>query len=508
VRSDTATLPYPTQQVIATPNFNRKRGDWGLKRPLPLKSTVNSSGVQINELDTHDQITDFAPASNYEKALAKLQELNLNITRPGVKKETRRFESPRPSAFEPGFDHTSQVADKSKTQDEDLSGYGLSKRWTRRGPNLKDMCDSEFQEYLENKVRQRGDEFMAILRKTAAREFVVKMSHKSQHDMLEVDKLFYLWLSNLSDQGLQAFVQYRTTDSSSSSLDLSAEKFPTFKSYLDDYINTTGRIPAVHQSQRTESQGEVQEGTQDEAITHGSQLEHKVAEKWDKYWQFFLANFRNNSGTDSTTRKAIVEFLDLPSSAMATEMSMNSQPQTDFTTHPSAGLSYHRTHAVLDNHPIYGPLKASIPRQGRVLLGRGSPVGGSYRNNQKSGENRVGLAGVAVGVADFGASTIQNPITGNAAKGGEKRWLVVSQAEIEPKGRLCVTVRRANDAAIAVATDEMFEVMRREQRKQILNIPTIERAKPFDSWPGGNKPIGSLIEEDTEWTDKDDAFKH
>src|ERR1700761_5981563 len=426
VRSETATLPYPTQQVIATSNFHRKRGDWGLKRPLPLRSTEHASGVQLNELDTHDQITDFAPASDYEKALAKLQELNINITRPGVKKNIGRFDSARPSAFEPSFDHTSKAIDNATLRDIESNGYIPPKRWTRRGPNMKDMSDAEFQEYLAKEVREKGDKFMTILKKTAAREFVVKMSRKAQHEMLEVDKLYYLWLSSLSDDGLKNFINSHARGSTPNSitnqklndtkefkhLDLSGEQFPSFKSYLDDYISRTGRLPTVHQLQSTESQepSKVDE-TPDQLLVHGSQLERELAGNWETYWQFFLANFCNNSGTDATTRKAIVEFLDLPASAIATDLSINDPFEGDFTTHPSAGLSYHRTHAVLENHPIYGPLKASTPHQGRVLLGRGSPVGASYRSNQRSMENRVGLAGVAVGVADFGASTIHNPIT-------------------------------------------------------------------------------------------------
>src|SRR5947207_4919817 len=72
--SDTATLPYPIRAAIETPRSSLARGDWGLKRPLPSKSTTTSSSspvVRVNYLDTFEHITDFESAADHTVTLEK-----------------------------------------------------------------------------------------------------------------------------------------------------------------------------------------------------------------------------------------------------------------------------------------------------------------------------------------------------------------------------------------------------------------------------------------------------
>src|SRR5690348_438613 len=72
--SETATLPYPIRAAIETPSSSLANGDWGLKRPLPSKSTTGSSStpvVRVNKLDTFEHITDFESAADHTVTLKK-----------------------------------------------------------------------------------------------------------------------------------------------------------------------------------------------------------------------------------------------------------------------------------------------------------------------------------------------------------------------------------------------------------------------------------------------------
>lgn len=105
--SDTASLPYPTQQAIATTPAALGRGDWGLKRPLPLKSTTKTSTpiYRINALDTREHITDFESASDLSLTLEKIQALHMPITTQAPRTKISRSE-PTHSVFDSSADNT------------------------------------------------------------------------------------------------------------------------------------------------------------------------------------------------------------------------------------------------------------------------------------------------------------------------------------------------------------------------------------------------------------------
>ncbi len=65
--SETATTPYPTLQAITTPRSSLSRGDFGLKRALPAKTTRHTSTphVRIRAQDTYEHVTEFASAADH-----------------------------------------------------------------------------------------------------------------------------------------------------------------------------------------------------------------------------------------------------------------------------------------------------------------------------------------------------------------------------------------------------------------------------------------------------------
>ncbi|KAI2628352.1 hypothetical protein GGS21DRAFT_527554 [Xylaria nigripes] len=167
--SATATTPYPTRMTITTPSTSRVRGDWGLKRPLPLKTTIKQTYplVRIRQMDSLEHITDFQSASDHTMTLKKFQELNLPLlVPPWAKEDTRSIvESPK-SVFEREGDVTAIEPEQAEALE--------SKRWNFKGPWLAGMTDGEFNKWLAKRVRPRRAEFRAFLKDIFAKELTKK----------------------------------------------------------------------------------------------------------------------------------------------------------------------------------------------------------------------------------------------------------------------------------------------------------------------------------------------
>ncbi|KAI4186034.1 MAG: hypothetical protein L6R41_003735 [Letrouitia leprolyta] len=176
--SDTATLPYPSHASIETTQSSLTRGDWGLKRPLPLKSTTNTSTptIRIDDVDSIDHITDFESASDHVLTLRKWQEIGLPISMPVKQKgpfatndnlNTRR--TPPTSVFEGVFDNTEVRGSVSNAQ-----------RWKFKGPWLAGKSEGEFSEYLEKTVKRRKLEFRSFVRGRLEKERALDQRRKAQ----------------------------------------------------------------------------------------------------------------------------------------------------------------------------------------------------------------------------------------------------------------------------------------------------------------------------------------
>ncbi|KAI4148047.1 MAG: hypothetical protein L6R39_002906 [Caloplaca ligustica] len=169
--SDTSTLPHPTRAAIETTQSSLSRGDWGLKRPLPLKSTTNTSSptIRIEDVESIDHITDFESAADHTLTLQKWQEIGMSISMPVKQKgpfigegnlNTRR--TPATSVFEKLYDNTETQNDRSSAQ-----------RWKFKGPWLAGKTEGEFDQYLEKNVKRRKLQFRDFVRDrlTKARSF-------------------------------------------------------------------------------------------------------------------------------------------------------------------------------------------------------------------------------------------------------------------------------------------------------------------------------------------------
>ena len=159
-RSNTTTDPYPRHQVITTTDSSRERGDWGLKRPLPLKQTTKATYalIRVKQIDSIEHITDYSSASDHALTLSKFQELNLPVTLP-VTRDSTRMNLPLKSVFE---------EDRDFTAVDPANLAAIDNRWKFSGPWLAGMTKGGFLKWVEKSVRPKRPAFRAFLKKQIA----------------------------------------------------------------------------------------------------------------------------------------------------------------------------------------------------------------------------------------------------------------------------------------------------------------------------------------------------
>ncbi|KAI9671073.1 MAG: hypothetical protein M1831_005158 [Alyxoria varia] len=399
--SNTATPPYPTQQAIATPPSSQARGDWGLKRPLPLRSTTRSStpAFRVNAVDTREHITDFDSSGDMVLTLQKYQELGLPLS--SLRKSNQQKENAK-SIFEEDVDHTDpDFARTSRT------GQG-PKRWKYQGPWLPGMSQLDFAEYVRNALQGRKEEFLAFARERKAQ--------RVQSERVRTK----------TEQGKR------------------------------DEISTSPRNP---------------QNLTDEAFEEQLRL------------------LRNGFEMESELAQLLAEFLDLPSESSISHNKFTTKgTKAPHATHPSAGLSYLRSDAVLPNHPLLGPLADPPSAQARVLADQKN-VSGIFR------KERIGVAGavtadVASAIVDdrgnklvtrdnnrydrllekdsptsaaFAATDGTKPESeqqqsrrdvggttiGITVPGGTRKWVDVTRAYVDERGRLKLDAKNSTGRNVA-----------------------------------------------------------
>ncbi|PTB64669.1 hypothetical protein BBK36DRAFT_1135882 [Trichoderma citrinoviride] len=163
-KSATMTRPYPQHQSLTSPLASREKGDWGLKRPFPLKSTMATSTpyIRVKQVDTVENVTNFASAADHSLSLEKFQELRVAMSVPFNTDKKSHASSTRSelwhkSVFEEDMDFT-----------DFKGGRGDDRRWKFQGPWLARMTEGEFVEYLNKKVRPKRAHFRALLKEKLA----------------------------------------------------------------------------------------------------------------------------------------------------------------------------------------------------------------------------------------------------------------------------------------------------------------------------------------------------
>ncbi|EGX89086.1 hypothetical protein CCM_07338 [Cordyceps militaris CM01] len=177
--SKSMTKARPQMQSVTAPLSSRQNGDWGFKRPFPLKTTLNTSTplIRLKNIDAMENVTDFASAADHTLSLEKFQELRVPMAIPRKRAEagsTTLRETPgHKSVFEERFDAT----------DGDRAGH---LRWKYEGPWLARMTEGEFGRYLDRQVRPQRAQFRALLRKGLAEDITARQNSYAMEKGIDV----------------------------------------------------------------------------------------------------------------------------------------------------------------------------------------------------------------------------------------------------------------------------------------------------------------------------------
>ncbi|KAK3114211.1 hypothetical protein LTR53_007711 [Teratosphaeriaceae sp. CCFEE 6253] len=197
-------------------------------------------------------------------------------------------------------------------------------------------------------------------------------------------------------------------------------------------------------------------------------------------------------GLSSALTSHIVAFLDLPGVSNSAETSDapygvqtemmrrmlhniddDAEPDSPPSTHPSAGLSYLRTNAVMSNHPLHGPQAHRDSVLARVVRPRTALNGGNeylaklgvagivtadsvsmaYNPGQTGKYNNA----AASEVGGFDPDRMAHSMDENLV-GGNKMYVQPHRAWIDEKGRIRLETSRGDKEAVAVKTDDVQKI--------------------------------------------------
>ncbi|KAF2029713.1 hypothetical protein EK21DRAFT_67022 [Setomelanomma holmii] len=432
--SDTATLPYPTHQAIATTKSSLARGDWGLKRPLPARSRllqVSDPVLRVKQLDTIEHVTDFDSASDHVRTRQKWEELGVPMMKGLTQMRDTDLTGTAPAgAFEVRDDTTSYdtpigldeaglylkaLKDNKKNNSPAAKQFRPfspppvdaavhnSRRWKHDGPWLPGMNAEDFTAYLGKQISRRREEF-----------------HSCLHE------------------------------------------------FVKNEIHTTRQLAASKSGEVAPLEAEEAEKWHEQKSREWGQISKQDIQAGIEALRKETAN--NPLGSKLVT-KLIMPFLRLPTikfkyTAYAEDASNRDIDQYQFdqesaplSTHPSAGLGYLRTKAYIANHPILGPQSAPSPVPARVVQPRTTSrgkevyarlgVGGfvandQFRSTDTTSTNRHNISN-ARDVETIDIDTV----------GGKKVLVQPMFGSVTNDGRIHIKLKRSTGAEIQVARGEL-----------------------------------------------------
>jgi hypothetical protein len=203
VASPTMTKAYPQHQAVATLQSARAAGDWGFKRPLPLKTTMSGryNAIRVKKVDAIEHITDFGSATDHTWSLKKFQELNLPMTIPVAKQQQAAYSKvPYKSVFEEDADFTAM-------DDAQARSVAKDKRWRFSGPWLSGMGVGAFRKWVETRIRARRPEFLQWLKIKIAEDRNELVRAKALDAGEQVDESLFVTREDITDSELTEYVR-------------------------------------------------------------------------------------------------------------------------------------------------------------------------------------------------------------------------------------------------------------------------------------------------------------
>lgn len=453
--SDTATTVYPRYAAIETTTLSGSVGDWGFKRPLPLKTTktTNNPVVRlIRGIDTPEHVADFESAADHVLTLRKFQALNVPI----------RLQSKNKSA---GFTSGASTQDSvfSDTHDNITSSPSTttSHRAASTEPGRSTGVWPEISS--ESVSSQLPDKLQQIERQ-------VREEERARLDEFDTSGQKALEATASTRQ----FRQYRRWRYSGPSLvQMSGMEF-------NDYLNSLG----TRQKKRLEDRVKeklVQRRTERARDSGNMQQEINVQSITDEEVTQYMRRLRNSPREFGPL---LAEVLDLPEgpqvAAQHGKEPWQYGPTTLATTawtqrgpprtHPSAGLSYLKSSAAAENHPIYGPQKASSPVVARAVKTRSRIAGGN--------DVDYGVAGFIV--PKPGADSTKSSDGFVPRPGGTKILVRPQDAYVTENGMLNLNTTRVTGYAIKddkpVDERELHQISAKDVSRQAGSAPQLSNS--------------------------------
>lgn len=432
--SDTATTLYPTKAAIETPLTSLGRGDWGFKRPLPLKSTTRtgSPSVRLNKgIDTREHIADFDSAADHVLTLKKFQELNQSIQHPRPFSDRSVVHA---GVFRKDFDNTTNSSGSAPA----LSQY------TGVWPSLS---PADIQTQLPAELRSQEQEPA-----TSQNASETQSSSPSGVSVAAQPRRWrYDGPSLVQMSGLE-FDQYiKTLDSS---------KQQAFRDFVKQDIFVKKRKAHAATAQDEGTVGEVDVSTvqvSDQEVTEHYRKLRQQPREFGRLIATFLDLPEGPSGqriVDDVTK-----VWDYGRQTLASKSYEDSGPPR---THPSAGLSYAHTARWVQNHAVFGPQDQRLPVVARQIKTRARGA----RNDAT-----YGVAGFVVerensrGIREVEVSAFE------PREGGLKAAVSLVKAEVDAKGGLKMSVKMASEYVV--------------EREQAVHYSTVQTQSVPASRPNG-----------------------
>ncbi|RMD40628.1 hypothetical protein DV735_g4496, partial [Chaetothyriales sp. CBS 134920] len=365
--SDTATTIYPTRAAIVTPRTSLLRGDWGLKRALPLRSTTDTSTPSIRlptDIDSEGHVTDFESAADHVQTVAKWQAVHFQIKNQpswvADRRVSRRLDGGGPSVFHPGLDNTTVKRPSTDGQAVDVSDSSI------QGPDHLRQALDQFRSDREAHARETGQPLPPAPKPQPSKKLDAKRWRYAGP-----------WLAGLSELEFEAYLRQ-----------LDKQKIAAFEDHLKAAIRS-----------RKESESAANAGNGAVEVTD----------------QDLRDEVRKLRQSPSTFGPEIADFLDLPDGpANAPVLAPRSEPRWSQRptptvaslsyrivgppkTHPSAGFSYVTSNQYAKNTPEYGPQLPTYHLPARHLKDRRGRddgqqvlgIGGFVARNTSSGYHDV-----------------------------------------------------------------------------------------------------------------------
>jgi hypothetical protein len=423
--SESATSPYPTHQAITRPAGAPNANDWGLKRPLPNKAAGKGrqTTIKIVSHDTDELVTEYDSANHHTRTLQKWQEMGIPMRAQSTEDSTYGVKKdPGLSAFHAGADLTDQRAVRRILRGEGMYMPRPARVYKYETPPIKDMTNGDFEQFIGRLASQSGlrRRFFSFYKKKLIENELILRSEAHRRRQLAENK----------------------------------------KAKKD-------RAPVGQFDVQAE------EAQVSEIFTDAKCREHLIRTRQ------IMPDER------STLGKYIEEFLNLPSRSIRPEadiMGRNDRgPAPQYTTHPSAGLSYMYNKHHLENHPTKGPRLESSPVEARTL---------------SLAPHILGVGGIAA--RDANSTSVPTESMMMEGGGGAKRWVVPQFATINSQGRIDIGMKASTVPAREDANDDS-EVMNRAlpdiARKRRQRAKRMDKAVPLDAAAGAQSE-GSTIFDD------------